>query len=81
MFATDTMSDNKTTNTKERKKKKKPGVAVFSNNRITQLLHRIMPVPLQVPQPKSLSDHFVHRHGILLDLSQVAKRNPPAIGF
>ncbi len=40
-----------------------------------------MPVPLQVPQPTSLSDHLVHRHGTLLDPLQVAHRNPPAIGF
>jgi len=45
-----------------------------------QLLHRIMPVPLQVPQPTSLSDHFVHRHGTLLEPLQVEHRNPPAIG-
>jgi hypothetical protein len=46
-----------------------------------QLLHRIMPVPLQVPQPTSLSDHLVHTHGTLLDPLHVAQRNPPAIGF
>ncbi len=45
-----------------------------------QLLHRIMPVPLHVPQPTSLSDHFVHRHGTLLEPLQVEHRNPPAIG-
>jgi hypothetical protein len=46
-----------------------------------QLLQRLMPVPLQVPQPISLSDHFVHRHGTFLEPLQVAHRNPPAIGF